>query len=159
MNEEKLIEYLNKYFIYHSNGKLSRMDRKNSTGSYDKDGYLIIKIKGKQYKAHRLVYAIHHGKLPVGELDHINRVRDDNRIENLRLSDRTSNVRNSYVKPNKDTGVRGVHFDSSTKGLKSNYTTRLGGKTYRFKTLQEAIDKRKQYYGDDERMFINERID
>lgn len=159
MSEENLIEYLNKYFIYHSNGKLSRMDRKNSTGSYDKDGYLIIKIKGKQYKAHRLVYAIRHGKLPVGELDHINRVRVDNRIENLRLSDRTSNVRNSYVKPNKDTGVRGVHFDSSTKGLKSNYTTRLGGKTYRFKTLQEAIDKRKQYYSDDERMFINERID
>ena len=48
MSEEKLIEYLNKYFIYHSNGKLSRIDRKNSTGSYDKDGYLIIKIKGKQ---------------------------------------------------------------------------------------------------------------
>ena len=159
MSEEKLIEYLSKYFTYHSNGKLSRMDRKNSTGSYDKDGYLIIKIKGKQYKAHRLVYAIHYGKLPSGELDHINRVRGDNRIENLRLSDRTSNVRNSYVKPNKDTGVRGVHFDSTTKGLKSNYTTRLGGKTYRFKTLQEAIDKRIKHYGNDERMLINERID
>ncbi len=156
MSEEKLIEYLKNYFTYHPNGKLTRTDRRNSTGSYDKDGYLIIKIKGKQYKAHRLVYAIHNSKLPVEELDHINRVRDDNRIENLRLSNRTSNVRNSFVKPNENTCVRGVHLDKATKGLKSKYTTKLGGKTYRFKTLHEAIEKRKEYYGNDERMYMNE---
>jgi hypothetical protein len=57
MSDTEVIEYIKKYFIYNQDGTFTRTDRKNSNGSLDKDGYLIIKIKGKQYKAHRLVYA------------------------------------------------------------------------------------------------------
>lgn len=145
MSEKELIQYLKKYFKYHQDGTLTRTDRKNSNGSYDKDGYKIIKIKRQQYKAHRLVYAIHFGCFPKGELDHINRIRDDNRIENLRLATREMNVRNTNRKPNKNTGVVGVYIDN-TNGLKKKYTTKLGGKTYRFYSVDEAVKKREEYY-------------
>ena len=145
MSDDVLIEYIKDYFVYNSDGTITRLDRKNSNGSYDKDGYLILKIKGKQYKAHRIIYAMHHGVMPNKEIDHINRIRDDNRIENLRLVDRKTNVRNSLLKPNKNTGVVGVYIDK-TNGLKKKYTTKLGGKTYRFYSLEDALMKRKEYF-------------
>lgn len=92
MEEKELICYIHKFFVY-ENGKLSRTDRKNSNGSIDKDGYLIIKIKGKQYKAHRLVYAYFNNEFPKGEIDHINRNKLDNRIENLRVVSRIENIK------------------------------------------------------------------
>lgn len=100
---------------------------------------MIIKIKGKQYKAHRLVFAYFNGKFPNGEIDHINRIRTDNRIENLRECNREDNVLNTRRKPNKDTGVVGIRYDKSTKGLKSRYTFCIFKKTYRFRTLEEAV--------------------
>ena len=66
--EFDVIQYIRENFIYHENGTFTRKDRRNSCGSLDKDGYLIIKIKKKQYKAHRLVFAYHNGRFPDGEL-------------------------------------------------------------------------------------------
>ena len=47
--EFDVIQYIRENFIYHKNGTFTRKDRRNSCGSLDKDGYLIIKIKKKQY--------------------------------------------------------------------------------------------------------------
>ena len=146
MNEVEVIAYIKKYFIYNLDGTFSRMDRKNANGSIDKDGYLIIKIKGKQYKAHRLVYAYFHGKFPELEIDHINRQRTDNRIENLREVDRYTNVQNTTRKINPDTGVSGIHIDK-TRGLRKIYKFSYKGKTYRFGTIEEAKRKRDELYG------------
>lgn len=145
MNESELIAYINQYFVYNSDGSITRTDRKNSNGSYDKDGYLIMKIKGKQYKAHRIVYALCNGVMPGMEIDHINRIRKDNRIENLRQVTRQQNVMNTTRYPNKETGVIGVHLDK-TRFLKKNYATRLGGKYLRFSTVFEAVKAREEYY-------------
>ena len=132
-------QYIKDNFIYNSNGTLTRTDRKNSLGSLDKDGYLIIKVKGKQFKAHRIVWLLNYGEFPKTELDHINRNRLDNRIENLRLADRELNCRNRTIQPNKDTGVVGIYLDKATKGLKKKYCFHFKEKTYRFYTLQAAI--------------------
>lgn len=134
-------KYIKQHFIY-DNGKLIRDDRKNSNGSFDKDGYLIVKVKGKQFKAHRIVWLLHYGKFPEKEIDHINRVRTDNRIENLRECTRTENIHNSYIPINKDTGVRGIYQDKCTKGLKAVYAFHYHGKTIRSRTLEEAINKK-----------------
>ncbi len=147
MSEKELIEYVKKYFIYNEDGTFTRTDRRNSTGSLDKDGYLIIKIKGKQYKAHRLVFAYFNDRFPTKEIDHINRNRTDNRIENLREVDRTENVRNTTRKINPDTGVYGVYKDKSTKGLKKVYAFHFQNKTYRFNTVEEAVNKKEELYG------------
>lgn len=144
--EHDLIEYIRKCFKYNEDGTISRTDRKNSNGSYDKDGYLILKIKGKQYKAHRVVYALFNGHFPKGEIDHINRIRDDNRIENLRVVTRIENIQNTTKVPNWQTGVVGVYVDN-TKGLKKKYATKLNGKTHRYYSIKEAVEKRREYYG------------
>ena len=136
--------YILSHFQY-NNGELIRDDRKNGNGSLDKDGYLIIKVKGKQFKAHRIVWLLHYGSFPKSEIDHINRIRTDNRIENLRESNRREQIANRDIKPNKDTGCIGVYFDR-TKGLKKHFATKFNGKTYRFMTVEEAYKFRKENY-------------
>lgn len=51
-------------------------------------GYLQARVLNRQALVHRLVWILHHGAIPEGyEVDHINRDRKDNRIENLQLLD------------------------------------------------------------------------
>jgi hypothetical protein len=133
---QKILEYNRK------TGELKRLDRKNSNGSLDKDGYLILKIKGKQYKSHRLVWLLENGKFPDNVIDHINRNKLDNRIVNLRDVPQSVNVENTKRYKNKDTGIVGVYLDKCTKGLKKKYTTRYKKKTHRFYTINEALDFR-----------------
>lgn len=145
MNEKELYEYLKKHFIYKDDGTLIRNDKKNANGSYDKDGYLIIKIKAKQYKSHRLVYLLHNGHMPNGVIDHINRIKTDNRIDNLRDVEQQINVYNKDGHINKITGVVGVYFDR-TYGLKKNYAFKKNGKSYRFATVEQAVIEREKLW-------------
>ena len=118
--------YIKSHFSYNpQTGLIIRNDRINSNGSLDKDGYLIIKIKGRQYKAHRLAWFLFYGEFPNMEIDHINRDRKDNRITNLRVSSRLENVLNIKQSPNKNTGVIGIYIDKYTKGLKKKFSTRF----------------------------------
>lgn len=68
-------------------------------GKLDGRGYYAIglRINGKAISmaAHRVVWALHHGRWPTLHIDHINRLRDDNRIENLREVTQAENAKNS----------------------------------------------------------------
>ena len=51
----------------------------------DKDGYLYGTLRPyRNLRAHRVIWALVHGNWPKGQIDHINGVKDDNRIANLR---------------------------------------------------------------------------
>ena len=52
-------------------------------GSVNKRGHVNLMVDKRMYAAHQVVYVLHHGVVPP-EIDHINRVKTDNRIENLR---------------------------------------------------------------------------
>lgn len=136
----ELESYILKHFVY-KDGVVYRNDRKKTIciGWKDKDGYLIYKVKSHPIKMHRLVWLLCNKQLPNGEIDHINRVRDDNRIENLRVADRKTQIENTTRLPNKDTGVVGIYLDKSTKGLLAKYSFHYKNKTYRFRNLQDAI--------------------
>lgn len=121
------------------NGVITRVDRKNSNGSKDKDGYLIIKIKGVQWKAHRLAWTKYYGTPPKHNIDHIDGDRLNNKINNLRDVPQKINVYNTTRLPNKDTGVVGIYKDSVTDGLKAVYTIKRNNKLYRFRKLEDAI--------------------
>ncbi len=56
--------------------------------------YIQIKIKEKHYMAHRMAWLYVYGSLPDGEIDHINGIKDDNRICNLRVVSRAVNQQN-----------------------------------------------------------------
>jgi hypothetical protein len=60
-----------------------------TTNGYNKTSY-----KGKRLAVHRVVWLLHKGEWPKGEIDHINRNRADNRIENLRDVSRHVNAAN-----------------------------------------------------------------
>ena len=71
-------------------------------GSPDKDGYIDMCIDRRKYKAHRLAWLYCFGKFPNGVIDHINRIKTDNRIENLRDVTISENCKN-LPKPSTNT--------------------------------------------------------
>lgn len=73
------------------------------------DGYIVVSIDGKLYRAHRLAWLYVYGKWPDNLIDHVNGNRSDNRIENLRDVSKSVNAQN-LKKANSDnrTGLLGV---------------------------------------------------
>lgn len=110
----------------------------SEAGSVMKNGYRSICIKGKRYYAHRLIWILHENAFSQ-EIDHINGVKTDNRIENLRASDSVTNKFNVTKKRNNVSGVKGVSWDK-TRNLWTAHITcnkkqhNLG----RFTTINEA---------------------
>jgi len=96
--ENMQIEYLSQIFSCDAvRGVLiwkkgsSRRGAGTIAGCKSNDGYVVVRHNGQQYRAHRLIWALHHGSWPDGDLDHINCDKADNRIANLRLCDDTRN--------------------------------------------------------------------
>ena len=83
-------------------------------GGVDREGYRRITIGRKTYNEHRLAWAYVHGYMPKDEIDHINGVRGDNRIENLREADRFLNTQNVLKRSNNKSGYLGVCFYKPT---------------------------------------------
>lgn len=84
-------------------------------GSLHPDGYIYIGIDGKVYLAHRLVWLYVNGYFPEYEIDHINRIRNDNRIKNLRHVSRQCNKRNCGNRYNNKSGVKGIYWNIGAK--------------------------------------------
>ena len=57
-------------------------------------GYISIKVNGKLYRAHRLIWLLIHGAWPRDEIDHIDGNPSNNKLENLREATRLENTRN-----------------------------------------------------------------
>jgi hypothetical protein len=63
-------------------------------GRLNDQGYLLVMVLGREYRAHRLAWLYANGSWPEGQIDHINGIRADNRLANLRLADQTLNSEN-----------------------------------------------------------------
>jgi hypothetical protein len=113
-----------------------------------------VKINQITFMAHRIVYALHHGRDPYPlEVDHINRNPLDNRPENLRVATRSENASNKGVQANNKSGHRGVTFCRKT----GKWQAQIGHNKKciflgRFATPQEASEARnraeKQIHGE-----------
>ena len=80
-------------------------------------GYRVVKLKGEMWAAHRLIFKYMAGEEPE-EIDHINRIKDDNRWCNLRAADRSLNGVNCAKKNMKKSArktciYRGVRWQGS----------------------------------------------
>ena len=127
-------DYLKEHFDY----KDGQLTRKNKSGRYKSGtpigsihkstGYARTNINRKDYLVHRLIYLYHYGVLHSDlEIDHINGIRADNRIENLRMVTRQHNQWNRK----KDKGYCWDKYAKKFKAYiyKDNKTINLGSFT------------------------------
>ena len=137
------IEGFTDYLIY-SDGKVwSNKSNKFIKSRANLGGYKMLALwKDKQRKGktiHRLI-AEHYIPNPYNfkEVDHINRDKSDNRIENLRWVSRDINLCNQPCRKANKLGIKNICFIE--KRNKYRYTKSLCGKsiTKEFNTLQEA---------------------
>lgn len=93
-------------------------------------GYRRMKINGRKYSQHRIIFLYHHGYLP-DQLDHIDRNKLNNKIENLREATGSDNCSNRGLGCNNKSGYKGVHWDKLGKRwramIKINYKQRALG--------------------------------
>lgn len=75
-------------------------------GCDDGKGYIKITVNKKQYTAHRIIYLMHYGELPI-MIDHKDRNVKNNHIENLRAADASKNGMNGASRKSA-TGCRNV---------------------------------------------------
>lgn len=73
---------------------------RNVVGHIHRDGYVFIGINGRKYPAHRLAWLYMNGEFPPNATDHINGVRNDNRLCNLREATWKQNNQNARKKSN-----------------------------------------------------------
>lgn len=82
------------------------------------DGYVKVHIDGRYYLAHRVVWLFVVGEwlsYPKHEIDHVNGIRSDNRIQNLRKTTKSGNQRNGSMRVNNASGVIGVNWVTSKR--------------------------------------------
>lgn len=107
----ELIYYdpLTGHFFWTSSRK--RKNKGSRAGSKSKNGYVSITIDGKSYSAQRLAWLYMEGYFPEHEIDHINRIKYDNRWDNLRHVTHTCNVRNIGITKSTTSRVVGVNYN------------------------------------------------
>ena len=117
----------------------------DKAGSLYSNGYIMIVIKGKRYLAHRLIFFMHHGFFPK-LVDHINRNKTDNIIENLREANISQNAWNRNLSKANTSGVNGVIWRENKKYYEATCT--VNGKYHYlgcFKDIKEAEQKVKNF--------------
>lgn len=102
-------------------------------------GYRHIWFQGKQHMEHRVAWFLHYGVWPDKPVDHINGIRSDNRIVNLRLATTAENLRNRSKPKNNKSGFKGVSWIEKYQAWQA--TIKFDGKNKflgRFATREDA---------------------
>jgi hypothetical protein len=113
-------EYLHEIFRYEDGNLYWKIDvAKNvKAGSIcrqiDYKGYKKVKFNGKSYFQSRIIFMMHYGVLPK-TIDHINCIKTDNRIENLRKASIIENGQNKKIQKNNKSGFKNVHWCKTNK--------------------------------------------
>lgn len=126
-------EYLKTHLSYSPETGLFTRIKANGTahigdiaGTLSKTGYIYISLNNKSYRAHRLVWLYLYGHFPECLIDHINGIKYDNRLENLRLCNKEQNGFNSKIQVRNKFGLKGV------KQVGNRYAAKV---THNYKTI------------------------
>lgn len=112
-------------------------------GTNNGDGYLTVMINGKNYRLHRLAWLYVYGVFPE-QVDHINGVRHDNRINNLRDATNKQNMQNQKkARKDNNCGLIGVSFNKRVGKFYSRI--KKDGVTYFLGSFDTKEDANKRY--------------
>lgn len=108
------------------------------------EGYRLIKVNRIIWLAHRLIFMYHNGFFPE-TIDHINKNKSDNRIENLREATYSQNNANRSIHKNNNSGLKGV-FKRKDRNLWMAKVNLNGKRVYikSFRTKEEAYEAYKK---------------
>lgn len=104
---------------------------------HDKEGYYAVYYLGKKYIAHRLAWYLSYGTWPTMLIDHIDRDKGNNRLENLREVNVEGNQRNK--------GQRGYFFDKRTKKWRVEWSYNNNKVNVRSYSSEEEADLAYRY--------------
>jgi hypothetical protein len=106
-------------------------------GSINSHGYLYLKIDKKIYKCHRIAFLLTYGRWP--ELvDHVNGIRSDNRIVNLREASSSQNRMNAKTRSDNTSGHPGVKWHSELQKWRAEI--KKGGRIITLGVFEEKAD-------------------
>jgi hypothetical protein len=142
-----------KGIFYWKISKSSRAQKGKQAGYIHCYGYRIISIDKKNYQEHRLVWLFNHGVWPKNMLDHINGIRDDNRICNLREANIYQNNYNAKLRKDNTSGVKGVTWNKWNKKwhvqMRHNGKNKFYGYFEDLELAELVINEiRKKYHGE-----------
>lgn len=117
-------------------------------GTRATNGYLRVNLCKVQYAAHRIIWKMVYGTEPA-EVDHIDRARRNNRLSNLRESNRALNTlnRDRRLQSSRPTGIERTRQGKFMVRVCDNYKRTILGT---FVSLEEAVAVRQKYV--DERL-------
>ena len=155
MNNQLTAEYVNELFRY-DNGKLywkidkKKMKPNDEAGRTKSNGYCEVRIDGKLYGTHRIIFLMTYGYLPK-IIDHIDGNPRNNNIENLREATHAQNMKNSKIPKHNTSGIKGVYWDARyKKWIASCYVDNVHKHVGTFDDIVEAaiaLDKfRKEFH-------------
>ena len=132
-------------------GRLAKKGQK--AGCISQNGYIVIKIKSKAYKAHRLAWLYVYGEFPTKDIDHINGDKSDNRINNLRDVSERYNCYNRTSRQDTKSKIKNVTWHKRQQ--KWNVTISHEGKVKHIGSFDDlelaelvAIEARLKYHGE-----------
>jgi len=112
-------------------------------GTITCDGYLSVKVHGKQLLLHRAVFLYMNGRFPFDQVDHINHIRTDNRWSNLREIDGKINTHNQSLNIRNKSGITGVSWCKRSKKWHSQISyKRKGINLGYFDNFDDAVNAR-----------------
>lgn len=101
-------------------------------------GYIVIRLDGKLYLAHRLAWLYVYGTMPPEKIDHKDTVRANNWIENLRLAGDHENAWNTGLLSRNKSGYKGVCWSEQRGKWRASIKHR--GKYYHLGYFERAED-------------------
>ena len=111
-------------------------------GTYHPQGYRRVYIKGKVLLVHRIIYFLKYGYCPKF-IDHINQIKDDNGISNLRGATDQENQRNQGIQKNNKSGYKGVYLCKSSNKWIARIT--VNGKKIHLGYFNTALEASETY--------------
>lgn len=116
---KSILDYNPETGIFTKSVDSGKFKKGDIVGYKNNRGYVFICLGRTKLRAHRLAWAMHYGRIPLDEVDHINGIKFDNRIINLRECSSSQNKANVGLHYTNNSGFKGVSWRKANSKWKA----------------------------------------